>query len=40
METIPENFTVNYTYSQSTNKSKYYYQNDFELKMFKKLYSK
>ena len=40
METIPENTTVNYSTSQSTNKSKYYYQNDFELKMFKKLYSK
>jgi len=39
METIPENATVNYSTSQST-KSKYYYQNDFELKMFKKLYSK
>ena len=40
METIPENAIVNYSSTQSTNKSKYYYQNDFELKMFKKLYSK
>ena len=40
METIPENSTVNNSSSQSTNKNKYYYQNDFELKMFNKFYSK
>ena len=42
METIPENAIVNYSSSQSTNKNKnkYYYQNDFEIKMFKKIYSK
>ena len=42
METIPENAIVNYSSTQSTNKnkSKYYYQNDFELKMFNKFYSK
>ncbi len=38
METIPENSTINYSPSQSNNK--YYYQNDFELKIFKKLFSK
>jgi len=40
METIPENATIYNFFFKSTNKKKYYYQNDFELKMFKKLYSK